>query len=466
MFTNITTKNKLILNMLITQVFFIVISISAVLSNANLSSIILTNIILGILLFIINYLLAKRIIGGINRFQKYFNDLVDIMFLKTNKIQKASYMKKDEIGSLLEKMNMVHDEVVNLKNDDMKILGEMTLILSKMEQGIFYCNVKSNTNNFMLKSLKNNFNKMLKELNNNVNSIKQCSSSYASNDFRQKIEINPMIKDSMLELIISINTLGDALSNNAKTNLSNGLSLEENALLMSSSINNLASKANEQAASLEETAASVEEITSISRNNAVNASKMASLGQTVKIAVQEGQELASKTVESMDEINKKVTAINESINVIDQIAFQTNILSLNAAVEAATAGEAGKGFAVVAQEVRNLASRSAEAAREIKNLVEDANTKADIGKKISDKMIKGYEQLNIHTSKTIDIIEDVNTSSKEQIEGIEQINDAISLLDRVTQENASEANGIKSVARDVKKIADILVQDAKDKKIH
>ena len=466
MFTNISTKNKLLLNMLITQIFFICISISAILSNANLTKIILTNIILGILLFIINYFLAKRIIGGISRVNKYFDDLVDIMFLKTNKIQHASYMKKDEIGALLGKMNTVHDQIVNLKNTDMKILGEMTLILSKMEQGIFYCNVKSDTNNFMLKSLKNNFNKMLKELNSNVNSIKECSSAYASDDFRKKIEINPMIKDSMLELIMSINTLGDALSNNAKTTLVNGLRLEKNALLMTSSINNLASKANEQAVSLEETAASVEEITSISRNNAINASKMASLGQTVKIAVQEGQELASQTVESMNEINKKVTAINDSINVIDQIAFQTNILSLNAAVEAATAGEAGKGFAVVAQEVRNLASRSADAAKEIKNLVEDANIKADIGKKISDKMIKGYEQLNIYTSETINIIEDVNTSSKEQIEGIEQINDAVALLDRVTQENANEANEIKGIARDVKNIADILVEDAKDKKIN
>ena len=104
---------------------------------------------------------------------------------------------------------------------------------------------------------------------------------------------------------------------------------------------------------------------------------------------------------------------------------------------------------MVAQEVRNLASRSAQAAKEIKDLVEDANIKANVGKNISDKMIKGYEELSVYTSQTIDIIEDVNTSSKEQIEGIEQINDAVALLDRATQENANEANEIKNVARDV-----------------
>ncbi|WP_228152083.1 methyl-accepting chemotaxis protein, partial [Malaciobacter halophilus] len=111
-----------------------------------------------------------------------------------------------------------------------------------------------------------------------------------------------------------------------------------NSNTMKSSMNNLAAKANEQAASLEQTAAAVEEITSITRNNADNANKMAELSTTVRGSVTNGRELASKTAGSMDEINEQVSSINEAITVIDQIAFQTNILSLNAAVEAATAG--------------------------------------------------------------------------------------------------------------------------------
>ena len=176
------------------------------------------------------------------------------------------------------------------------------------------------------------------------------------------------------------------------------------------------------------------------------------------------KEIASEN-EVVESLVSKSKDIAQVINIIQEIAFQTNILSLNAAVEAATAGEAGKGFAVVAQEVRNLASRSAEAAKEIKNLVENATHKTDQGKKISDEMINGYHNLNNLITETINIIQNVSIASNEQLKGIEQINSAVTILDKTTQENAAEANNVSAIADQTLKMAQVLVEDAKTKKV-
>ncbi|UTJ05136.1 methyl-accepting chemotaxis protein [Arcobacter roscoffensis] len=464
MFTNMSTNKRLWVNMILTQIGFACISIMAIYTASDMIAIIAINIVFGLLIFYTTNAAKNRILGGINRFKKYMGDIVNFTFMRSNTVEKAKYIKNDEIGLILHEMNDYYDTFDAMRKEDMKVLGEIILTLNKVEQGIFKCRVKSDSKNFMVSALRKSLNQMLDVLERNMNSIKETSTAYANDDFTKKIDIPFDIRDNMLEVMTSINTLGDALSNHAQTNLENGQKLEQNSSIMRNSMHNLSTKANEQAASLEQTSASLEEITSITRNNANNASKMADLGNTVRGAVSNGRTLASQTASSMEEINTKVSSINEAITIIDQIAFQTNILSLNAAVEAATAGEAGKGFAVVAQEVRNLAARSAEAAKDIKVLVEDANEKANSGKKISDEMINGYETLNNHINETISIIEDVSNSSKEQMSGIEQINDAVTMLDRVTQENANEANQTTSISNEVSQMANLLVEDAKSKK--
>ncbi len=396
----------------------------------------------------------------------YFVQLLEYTRYKKNRFNYIEKTGNKKLDKLLNKWNSLIEEADKDIKNDMKVIGEIVLTSDKVDRGIYNCQVKSTSTNPMIATLIKTMNTMLEGLNDSTSRILRVMNSYTNNDYRDKININQKYKEQLLELMESINVLGDTLGKTAKANLENGQILENNSAAMNTSMNNLAAKSNEQAASLEETAAALEEITSITRSNADNASKMASLGQTVKKSVTTGQDLASKTASSMDEINDKVAAINEAITVIDQIAFQTNILSLNAAVEAATAGEAGKGFAVVAQEVRNLASRSAEAAKEIKNLVEDATQKANDGKVISSNMINGYDELNKHISETIHIIENVSSASKEQMTGIEQINDAMNMLDRVTQENANEANNVKNISDEVSQMANELVADAQHKRFN
>ena len=397
---------------------------------------------------------------------KYFQQLIDFLSYKKNQFEYIESTGNKKVDKMFKSWNQQIKNFDKRAKDDMRVLGEIVLTADKVEKGIYKSRITASSENPTIHTLKNTLNKMLSSIEDSNSRILRVVNSYTNDDFTDYIRVVDNYKDDMKLLMESINILGKELGNSARNNYDNGETLEESASTMTSSMNNLATKANEQAASLEQTAAALEEITSITRNNTQNATKMGELGQIVKKSVQTGEELASKTAISMDEINEKVKAINSAITVIDQIAFQTNILSLNAAVEAATAGEAGKGFAVVAQEVRNLANRSAEAAREIKNLVEEATIKANDGKLISSDMINGYKELNKNISETINIIEDVSGASKEQMLGIEQINQAVNILDRVTQENAFESNQIKEISQSVFKLAYELLTDAKSKKFN
>ncbi|WP_051559908.1 methyl-accepting chemotaxis protein [Marinobacterium jannaschii] len=199
----------------------------------------------------------------------------------------------------------------------------------------------------------------------------------------------------------------------------------------------LSQRTESQAASLEETAASMEEMTSTVRQNAQNAQHAKELAVSAKSMAVEGGEISDKVVSSMGQISQASTRIAEIIGVIDEIAFQTNLLALNAAVEAARAGEQGRGFAVVASEVRNLAQRSASAAKEIKDLIGDSVDKVEEGARYVDESGKALKNIMDGVDKVSDIIGEIANASQEQASGIEQVNSAVSQMDEGTQQNAA-----------------------------
>jgi methyl-accepting chemotaxis protein len=199
----------------------------------------------------------------------------------------------------------------------------------------------------------------------------------------------------------------------------------------------LSSRTEHQASSLEETASSMEELTSTVRQNADNARQANQLALSAAEVASKGGAVVSQVVDTMSSINASSKKIVDIIGVIDGIAFQTNILALNAAVEAARAGEQGRGFAVVATEVRNLAQRSASAAKEIKELIGDSVMKVDAGAKLVDQAGVTMTEIVASVRRVTDIMGEISSASHEQMAGIEQINEAITQMDQVTQQNAA-----------------------------
>jgi len=208
---------------------------------------------------------------------------------------------------------------------------------------------------------------------------------------------------------------------------------------ISSGNNNLSRRTEEQATSLEETASAMEELTSTVRQNANNAQQANQLADNARQTAQDGGDIVGNAVNAMDEINNASNKIAEIIGVIDDIAFQTNLLALNASVEAARAGEQGRGFAVVATEVRNLAQRSASAAKEIKGLIQDSVSKVSIGTKLVNESGEALENIVNSVIKVGDIVAEIAIASQKQATGIDQVNKTVTNLDDLTQQNASLA---------------------------
>src|SRR5574344_1056279 len=432
----------------------------------NLKTTLITISIIALLVLILfGTTIVNSIINALEAVQSGLRSFFSFLNKETNKVDKIQLDTTDEFGEMAKFINKNIELTEKTINDDNALIDEAKVVMQRVSNGWYSQYIEKTTPNKALDEFKNNVNDMIKNTKNRFLEVGEILEEYATYDYTKTLQMKPNDeKGGVFErLVVGINSLQKAVTNMLMDSQTNGKYLENASITLKQNVNTLSSSANEAAASLEETAAALEEITATVVSNSQNISDMVRYSKEVTKSATQGQNLAKNTSNAMDELSNEINLINEAISVIDQIAFQTNILSLNAAVEAATAGEAGKGFAVVAQEVRNLATRSAEAAKEIKEIVESTTRKANDGKNITSNMILGYDELLENINKTIDMINEITMSSKEQEAGITQINDAVTQLDQQTQQNAAIATETQDIALKTDSIARNIIEDLRDK---
>jgi PAS domain S-box-containing protein len=287
--------------------------------------------------------------------------------------------------------------------------------------------------------------------------VRALAQAAADGDLTHRVRIEGK-SGNLLALSQAINSMADGMTSIVSQIRTAVEAVRSGTDEISTGNTNLSQRTEEQASSLEQTASSMEEMTSTVKQNADNAAQANDLATAARSQAEKGGQVVAEAVNAMTGINEASNKIADIIGVIDEIAFQTNLLALNAAVEAARAGEQGRGFAVVAQEVRTLASRSAAAAKEIKELIEDSVSKVEYGSKLVSQSGQSLSDIVGAVKKASDIVAEIAAACQEQARGIDQVNKAITSLDQVTQQNAALVEEAASAAESLSEEAQHLDQ--------
>ena len=380
---------------------------------------------------------------------------------------KSTYKTEIKVGDLT--FSLIANPIINEKGErvgtvvewndrtaEVAVEGEVGGIVTAAVNGDFTKRMDLNGKSGFFKALGEGVNQLMETSSVGLNEVVRVLGALAKGDLTEKITNDyngtfGQLKDDsnqtvaqLTEIVSQIKEATDSITTAAKE--------------IAQGNTDLSQRTEEQASSLEETASSMEELTSTVKQNAENAKQANQLAASASEVAVKGGQVVGQVVDTMSSINESSKKIVDIISVIDGIAFQTNILALNAAVEAARAGEQGRGFAVVATEVRNLAQRSAAAAKEIKTLIGDSVEKVGSGTKLVDQAGKTMEEIVTSVKRVTDIMAEITAASQEQSAGIEQVNQAITQMDEVTQQNAALVEEAAAAAESMQEQAESLTR--------
>ena len=351
------------------------------------------------------------------------------------------------IGSAIEMLN---------RTEEVSIENEIATIVNAAQQGELAQRIDETDKSGFFLELATGLNSLLYQVEDVFGAIANILSEMSNGNFRQQLEGNyqgayQKIQRDMNDTVITLQQVVDQLRPSF-------LEIQESSGFIASTNDKLSEAAQRQAAGLEQIASTMEEIVSTVQNNADSADSVNELTNKTADIAKQGESVLNESVGSMAVINGSSEKISEIIGVIDEIAFQTNLLALNASVEAARAGEQGRGFAVVATEVRNLAGRSAVAAKEIKTLIEDNVNKIASGTKLVNSSGESLSDIVHHIDDIRGLMGNIARANREQSEGISEANISISSIDNLTQQNAALASEVSSSSKNMQDLTNKALQ--------
>ncbi len=431
-------------------------------SRSNMMMILGINVLINVAL----YLFTRRIVNNIQRVQEGLNQFFAYLQRESESVDPIRVHGRDEFHTIAEDINQNVQKIHAHVQKDIDSVEEVAHVAKLASRGDFSKRIAKEAFNPQINQLKASLNLLLEQMQKSLNDVIEQLKAYESGNFELRLRAKSegefqALTDGVKRLGEELKQTHEKIEHSLKHQSS---ALGESAKQLDGSVKTLHQLTESESRNVKKVASEVEKMNQKIQLTTHNAKQMKENAlESTKLA-QEGEKLAQETYCAMNQVSESTQAISEAISAIDAIAFQTNILSLNAAVEAATAGESGKGFAVVAQEVRNLASKSAEVAKKIKDLVELTQEKTDEGMQISESMRESFSTVYQKIEDTYQLVEGVAQDAVMESKMVEEVQSLTKELETISTQNNQIANDTGRISHTILSISKALEEEVSDKK--